>query len=69
MLRWGSIASDWDAGMAQVHNVVQQKTNEILATTAHLRQQAQADFAAAAGEGTSFGDFFGKLTAALSAQA
>jgi hypothetical protein len=60
-LRWGSIAADWDAGMAQVRNAVQAKTNEILAVTGHLRQQAQSDLAAAAGVGTSFGDFFKKL--------
>jgi hypothetical protein len=62
-LHWGSIAADWDAGMANVRNAVQAKSNEILAVTGHLRQQAQADLAAAAGMGTQFGDFFKKMAA------
>jgi hypothetical protein len=56
-LHWGAIAADWDAGMQHVHDVVLQKTNEILATTAHLRQQAQSDFDAAMNLGKSFDAF------------
>lgn len=56
-LHWGEIAADWDAGMQHVHDVVQQKTNEILATTAHLRKQATDDFNAAMNLGKTFDAF------------
>jgi hypothetical protein len=57
LLHWGSIGADWDAGMQHVRDVVQQRTNEILATTAHLRQQATDDFNAAMNLGKTYGQF------------
>ena len=62
MLHWGRIASDWNAGMANVKAVVQQKANEIAQTTAALRKHVQDDMAAISGIGNSFGDFFTKVT-------
>jgi hypothetical protein len=61
MLHWDAIAADWNNGMQHVHDVVQQKTNEILATTAHLRAQASADFNAAMDLGKSYNQFVDKL--------
>jgi hypothetical protein len=63
MLHWGSIQADWDSGMKHVEDVVNQRTGEILKTTAHLRDQARADFNSAMGIGDSFDAFVGKMFA------
>lgn len=60
-LHWGQIASDWDAGMAQVQGVVKQRADQILSITGQMRKQAQEDMAAAAGIQNSFGGFINGL--------
>jgi len=49
-LRWGSIAADWDAGLAQIDNVVRTRGKQIADDARAYAQQAQGWFASADGE-------------------
>lgn len=60
-LHWGSIAADWDAGMAQIDNVVRSRGAQIVADAKATHDQAAGWFAAAANTGNGYGDFLGNL--------
>ncbi len=60
-LNWGSIASDWDAGMAQIVNVVQKRGAEIVADAKATHDQAQAWFTASQNVASGYGSFLTDL--------
>lgn len=63
MLRWGSIVSDWNAGMESVRQAVAAKAQQIVAETHQMRSAVQADLAAVSGTAQSFRDLIAGLNA------
>jgi hypothetical protein len=57
-LQWGSIAADWDAGMAQIDNVVKTRGKQIADDAKTYAQQAQSWFSSADAEGNKLAQYW-----------